>query len=101
MFTTNDLHGFINLSKKEKRYVPCERMVGFHEGILGTSWNTVTYFMYDEDDHISCKSVRMPGFECGDSVTELLAKGNTIFGGSHTGNMYTFSFDETYSWVYS
>ena len=77
----------------DKKYVPCERMIGYKEGILGTSWGTINYFMIDAQERISWKSAKASGFEKGDSMTSLLTKNNVVFGGSESGNLYIFSFD--------
>ena len=93
LYGCNDPHGFVYVSMKDRKYVPCERMVGYKEGILGTSWGTVNYFKYDSLERISWKSTKAKGFEKGDSIASLLTKNNIVFGGAESGNLYIFSFD--------
>ena len=46
------------MSMKDKKYVPCERMIGYKEGLIATSWTTVTYFMFDQYERVSWKSMK-------------------------------------------
>jgi hypothetical protein len=74
LFGANDLHGLVYLSMKDKKYVPCERMVGYKQGVLSTSWQTASYFTFDEEERVSWKSARVDGFLPGDSITSLLSR---------------------------
>ena len=44
LYGTNDEKGFTCITDKQMRYVPCENMVEYKTGILGTSWQTVSFF---------------------------------------------------------
>lgn len=48
LFATNDHNGFTYMNTNDRKYVPCERMVAYKNGVLGTSGRAVTYFQLDE-----------------------------------------------------
>lgn len=72
-------------------------MVGYKHGVLGTSWQTATYFTWDNEERVSWKSAMVDGFLPGDSVTSLLSRSKTLFAGAESGNIYMFEFDEKYT----
>lgn len=81
LFGTSDKNGLVYISMKDKKHVPCERMVGYKNGVLGTSWKAVTYFTYDEQERISWKGARVTAFEKGDTMASLICKDHLVVGG--------------------
>jgi hypothetical protein len=69
--------------------------------VLGTSEDAVTYFQLDQEDRVWWRGARIPSMERGDSVSSLLVRDGVMFAGGLSGNLYVFSFDESYSWLMS
>lgn len=89
------------MNTNDKKYVPCERMVAYKNGILGIAEDAVTYFSLDEEQRVQWKGARIPNIERGDTVTSLLVRNDVVFAGALSGNLYVFTFDESYSWLIS
>lgn len=99
LYGSNDEKGLICVSKKVNTYVPCENMVEFNNGILGSAGSILTYFtLFPNDELISYSSTHMSGVVKGDSILSMAAKGRQVFAGSQCGKIYSFRVNSEYHW---
>ena len=49
------------MNTNDKKYCPCERMVAYKNGVLGTSEDAVTYFGLDEEERVWWKGATVTG----------------------------------------
>jgi hypothetical protein len=74
-------------------------MVSVEDGIIGTSWSAITYFIEDEYNRLRYKGTKSNYFSKGDSINCILSNKNNLIAGGQSGLIYKLKFNPQHNWL--